>query len=744
MQASHLEDHLRSCYSAPLLALNEFSAEFGDNRSQIETLSLGIDTDAELDISDLVVPTPVVALHRSMEEKRKGLIQRWLQLDKLYLETQQNPIKYEPKSDSGRNFNATTSQSAIIISDDDLNDITPKTIATNTSIRGSSKLCVPRGLDIRDPFAENGFRPGQPPVPPQKVFPPAIAARLAESAHPLLPSDPERRQQYLHSLASLFAEVPHMDVLEMALEKDKLFDAAVPIHEARPPCPPTISSTSAMVDTSSSHLADGSSSTCAAETSHKAKRTRTDRSHEHGTHSSIATMEFKHGKGAAVWRVLEGSGKSCNESSLATTYENTKTQGNPERDVNQRSAVYSFTMHAPHLDTDSSMQGTSAVTTFLQSRQLEVELLGCHTLHDLQKQLRCVQDLIAHRRAHDHADAAEMATQQNVSQDIRSVDNAADDFHANEADEDAFFFIEGIFYVRESKLQSSTRAVDTYITSLRTWLETQPALSASDSTNSPNVTSISTPHTASSTTRRNTCAPTSKGRSSSTENVSDTVKAKRSKVAAAKGRNVQRQENNAISDVDALYGNKAAWQQRQQRPYRELLSAVLLQASSDRSNGMIGNRAVQQENIVIRSMSTALRDVRLRLGGRYLYVHRQHCEHLLYLSDITLLPQAVPVQATDVRISGQLPLAQLQYPHCQEMSSFKQRVCGVCDVRSAAFITYGDVLTPYMPFFFCHECYHLLHYSASDRTSIQGTDRASLPRLLYSGFRVFPYEHDQL
>jgi len=68
-------------------------------------------------------------------------------------------------------------------------------------------------------------------------------------------------------------------------------------------------------------------------------------------------------------------------------------------------------------------------------------------------------------------------------------------------------------------------------------------------------------------------------------------------------------------------------------------------------------------------------------------------------------------------------------------------VCGVCDINSAAFVTYGDPLTPHMPFFFCKECYHMLHYAAPQAT-LEPHQLSTV--LLYSGFKVFPYEHDQL
>jgi len=139
----------------------------------------------------------------------------------------------------------------------------------------------------------------------------------------------------------------------------------------------------------------------------------------------------------------------------------------------------------------------------------------------------------------------------------------------------------------------------------------------------------------------------------------------------------------------------------------------------------------------------------MRLGGRYLYVHQRHCEHILSLTDVHLLPVFAPAPAPAPALASfatMPPLTEAKeapaptFPRCVYSSKMKQRVCGVCDAMSAAWVTYGDPLTPHMPFFFCKECYHMLHYSAP-QAALEPQHHSEL---LYSGFEVFPYERDQL
>lgn len=44
-------------------------------------------------------------------------------------------------------------------------------------------------------------------------------------------------------------------------------------------------------------------------------------------------------------------------------------------------------------------------------------------------------------------------------------------------------------------------------------------------------------------------------------------------------------------------------------------------------------------------------------------------------------------------------------------------------------MTYDDPVTPHTPFFWCNDCYHLMHYGEGGQA-------------LHTDYRVFPYSHE--
>jgi len=183
-----------------------------------------------------------------------------------------------------------------------------------------------------------------------------------------------------------------------------------------------------------------------------------------------------------------------------------------------------------------------------------------------------------------------------------------------------------------------------------------------------------------------------------------------------------------------LYGGEDGLARRQEASYADRLRALL-----DSGGGNSSSTSAPTQ-FVVRPMSTPLHALHMRLGGRYLYVHRGHCEHILFLTDVHLLPALPPPPPRPAAEAVAAAVSASTFPRRVYSSKQKQRVCGVCDVQSAAWVTYGDPLTSHMPFFFCQDCYHMLHYSAPPASF----ERRQAPELLYAGFMVFPYEHDQL
>jgi len=305
MQALQLQDHIKSCYGDVLPALQLLS----------DTYSTQQQPSSALDVSSLTVPAPLAALHRAVEDPRSGLLQRWMALDREYL---------CPPPPSSADSAAT---------------------ATSSSSGGCrTGLCVPRGLDVRDPST-------------------VVASHLAAAcSHPALPTDPDRRTEYVTKLAALFAAVPHMEALQAAIEHDRISRSssssssmATAPGPAPVPAPAAGSEEGTAVSPEAAVVA--AAAAAAAGGGVKKRLGREERSAQHGASSSVRTMQYKHGKGLAVWRVLEmgtdtGAGAvAAAAAAAATGAEAGKTTGAADSAV-----VHSFAMHAPHLDTHSCLQ----------------------------------------------------------------------------------------------------------------------------------------------------------------------------------------------------------------------------------------------------------------------------------------------------------------------------------------------------------------------------------------------------
>ncbi|KAL4449459.1 hypothetical protein ABPG77_007103 [Micractinium sp. CCAP 211/92] len=107
--------------------------------------------------------------------------------------------------------------------------------------------------------------------------------------------------------------------------------------------------------------------------------------------------------------------------------------------------------------------------------------------------------------------------------------------------------------------------------------------------------------------------------------------------------------------------------------------------------------------------------LRLGSGAGYLYCHQGGCEHLLTFQDVRIFdPSCDP------------PLRQ-HYPFRLTAPQHTIiRDCEVCGTRAAKRVTYDDRAAPHTPFFWCEDCFRLMHYDE------QGS-------ALYTDFRVFPY-----
>jgi snRNA-activating protein complex subunit 3 len=117
--------------------------------------------------------------------------------------------------------------------------------------------------------------------------------------------------------------------------------------------------------------------------------------------------------------------------------------------------------------------------------------------------------------------------------------------------------------------------------------------------------------------------------------------------------------------------------------------------------------------------SITMSELKIETGKKYLYCHGGSCEHIVVISDIrTYSPRLDPHHITD-------------FPAQKNVAFRKRRKCGVCKAMFARLIVFGDRLTDSNPFFFCDQCYYMLHYDASGQ-------------LQYSDYQVYQYSHDML
>ena len=114
---------------------------------------------------------------------------------------------------------------------------------------------------------------------------------------------------------------------------------------------------------------------------------------------------------------------------------------------------------------------------------------------------------------------------------------------------------------------------------------------------------------------------------------------------------------------------------------------------------------------------TALEDLHISLGSKYLFCHDNHCEHFVYFSDF---------RAFDSHFDGKYWTS---YPKVVDQMKLVRRKCSICDLLPAKHVVYGDRLAPQNPYLCCEHCDYMLHYTNDGSP-------------LYSDYRIFPYFHD--
>lgn len=159
------------------------------------------------------------------------------------------------------------------------------------------------------------------------------------------------------------------------------------------------------------------------------------------------------------------------------------------------------------------------------------------------------------------------------------------------------------------------------------------------------------------------------------------------------------------------------------QPLRSYLAAQGIAAPPHPAPSHHGQQRAMTTSFSVASMEhTRIEDLYLRIGSSVpgLYCHLGGCEHLVVVDDVRLYDAQVD------------PPMLSQYPYRIRVPSgtlLTRRQCEACGYRAARKVTYDDRNAPYTPFFWCDECFRMMHYDADGH-------------VLYTDFKVFPYTHD--
>eukprot|EP01117_Protostelium_nocturnum_P020269 TRINITY_DN9035_c0_g1_i1.p1 TRINITY_DN9035_c0_g1~~TRINITY_DN9035_c0_g1_i1.p1 ORF type:complete len:346 (+),score=58.12 TRINITY_DN9035_c0_g1_i1:159-1196(+) len=113
---------------------------------------------------------------------------------------------------------------------------------------------------------------------------------------------------------------------------------------------------------------------------------------------------------------------------------------------------------------------------------------------------------------------------------------------------------------------------------------------------------------------------------------------------------------------------------------------------------------------------TLFRDLDIRIGTQYFYIHQGDCTHIISFTDLRM-------------IHGLDNFSRSSYPLQTFQNKIRKKRCCICDIYPAKRMTLNDKVAPENPSFFCDNCFQPLHYSCDNQ-------------LLFGDFEVYPYHHD--
>jgi len=110
---------------------------------------------------------------------------------------------------------------------------------------------------------------------------------------------------------------------------------------------------------------------------------------------------------------------------------------------------------------------------------------------------------------------------------------------------------------------------------------------------------------------------------------------------------------------------------------------------------------------------TRFEDLEIQLGYPYLYMHQGDCEHVCVFSDIR------------IRLPHHDSMVSEDYPKIVSTNRRMQVRCGICNLNTSKWVTFGNKKLPEDPFFFCDACFHMFNYDEEGRKK--------------SSFKAYPY-----
>lgn len=115
----------------------------------------------------------------------------------------------------------------------------------------------------------------------------------------------------------------------------------------------------------------------------------------------------------------------------------------------------------------------------------------------------------------------------------------------------------------------------------------------------------------------------------------------------------------------------------------------------------------------VKSITTRIADIPVKMHEMCVYRHMGSCDHYFYFKDLSL-PIVVPKPRS-------------QYPRRTYISRPHVTLCDMCAALPSTIITYGDIMAPKNPTFYCPPCFRIFHVDEVGEETNDGYLKVELP-----------------